>query len=359
MVATETPVDWLRTTCQGLLAADSRDEIKREFDELARQATQSGLAGANARQAVCFILLNAGRPFSDKHASYAQECAAATVNFLCKSDQQLRKEFLPSIETALTATAQLPPKTRRLMLGALMHCTGSSLTLDYPLPPKDAGKIVAKALDLESKRETPEQYDVFQEELLFAIRILKSRDCIPMLDAIYEAHTSDRMRAAAKQISTELRDSILLVWDETTEDQLSTPEQRVLRLTAIRSCEDEHEYVQTLFSTVKGYTAESENDQVVHLVINHLTHHIDRVELAACIYLIEDDRHFANLDLFKRVASIIADKSVNIPQLGLVADSLSLLNKLEARYKDDKMRLNIIALAKQNATMQFLSGSLF
>ncbi len=289
-ISDERMVQWNKLTA---LAKDGGEDGNKAKMALYYIATQSGsLMGFDSG-------LNAGAvkgyfDSSHHHKIYEHNwkaLAARELRKLAESNCEGKDVLAKCIKDGLTSNKEVSGYVSIELLDAWRAVLRPS-TDGFSIPREELARVIAEALRLETRRLPADQADYYQKALIEDLGKYKHRMVIPVLQAMIDepGHIKEEVRKVAEEMIDSLMHSTKIIWDESSQDKISSPLQRAERLKkALADKNNSDTTAQEIFGAYKGYKIKDASDPGLAQLQLALNDNSEKVRLCVSKVLMESE----------------------------------------------------------------------
>lgn len=340
------------------LVHELMDKRWEQWKALGNMARQEGVDGDKARKSLEMILRKNGAPLGahglttkiegDKyHRTYYnfdfEEFAARSLRDAAAAGNGGRELTASIIRGALAHGNDLNPTTKNTLLDGLKKLRSEDGKNPPAISQRQYAQTLAEALNAELGM-TGGQNETYQQRLIKELREANHRKVFPIFDAMAGRSMFPGVKADAKTLVEDLRDSVALMWDQTSVDNKGTPEDRAAKIknalegkkTGLGADGTAEAIVQDMFNTYKGHTIGPKDPGLDYLYMAMRADN-ERVRLAAAKIVIEgtvpsrkitDGTFPANSLILDKAIETFRDIGANGTRGGYKKDALAELKRL-------------------------------
>lgn len=245
------------------------------------------ILGAGGESAGLYSDYDNNHRFDDMRNQNWRYDAAVALSAACGTGCGSRDMTAHYVEQALTATSGLGPDSRKELLKGLKELAKTNSAGEPGITREKLAQTLSRALELELRRPSADQNEEYQQQLVRSLKEMQYRMAVPVFDGLSRSRFPSVQKEAGDAL-VELRDSVSLIWDQTTVDQNATPKQRADRLSAaLTDTNNAERTVQEIFGAYKGHRISDEKDPGLAQLQVALQDTNERVRLAAARILVD------------------------------------------------------------------------
>lgn len=311
------------------------DRFNQQFDNLCTAAEKEGSEGAEAREALSYIVLSQGEPFDPRNRNDAMSVAAAKLAQIYQKGGPAAGDIEWTMKAALVANPNIPRNVRdEFAYAAIKRYTDE---LEGKMPPgrmtrHEVSTLLVASLESEyMAMPQPGQAGYtqsvnLQKALLGITEALEDRVAMPVVEAISQGHPDQGMRNQAKAYFEKMRDSVSWIAGGVIPDKTTAPQAKADMLRQVLSGKnvDDEYAVREMFrlsapnSLPLGKDA-LQKDPRTPVLTEALTHPNERIRFAAA-------RILANRHASVESLAIVADMAEYTTRPGMKREARAFLN---------------------------------
>lgn len=347
------------------------EERVKQWQKLSTLVMSEGVEGDKARKALYYMMWSvpvAGRFGAAGNDEIPSKITKSEPHKFSNFDVQMQSAAMlfeacrtpgPGQDMAIEMLAdvfsnRIGGKASQSMGFYLLHSL-KKLEQDGAISKEKAASIYAKALDNEIRRPAGDQNQELQAAMVQELRALKNRMMYPAFEAIAEGSKFPAVKQAAADALAELRDSVPAIWNTTTPDLTTSPQERSQKLlAALGQKVNADALIQTIFNSYKGYAFDNPRDPGLAPLALAMNDTNPRVKAAAAMVLVESKLPNDHPVKAQAIATLgyLAKEGFATAHQKQVFESLSRLNldkPITVLLSDDKT----VTISKNGDTIEF------